>query len=376
MKHIILLIDNLGSGGAQRQLVNLATLLKARGYRITVLVYGHMPFHQHFLEDHGIPVQLIEAKGYASRMMRVRKYLRRSDADAVIAFLETPGFIACFSKMGGARWKLITNELSAKTSTFTSKKNRIYNMFERYSDAKVCNSENAMGMWEIHYPQYKSKYRVIYNPVIMTEAEEPVPQREDGKLRLTVAASYQGLKNPLRVIEAVAGLSEVHKARLDLQWYGRAEVTTGDTAIYDRAVAMVQEYHLEGCVTLNQETKEIYKVMADSDAVGLFSTVEGLPNAICEGMTLGKPIVMSRVSDYTVLTEGNGFHCDPASVESIRGALEKFLDTTAEERLAMGQCSKAKAGKLFDKEAVTDQWVALIELLTDCASSKKGGRHG
>ena len=377
MKHVILFIDNLGSGGAQRQLVNMGILLKARGYRVTMLVYGDVPFYRHLLDENGIPVTLIQAKGYASRMVRVRRYLRRSDADAVIAFLETPGFIACFSKIGGAKWKLITNELSAKASTFSSKKNRIYNRFERYADAKVCNSENAMGMWLSHYPQYKDKYRVIYNPVIMPPSTEatPVPERGDGKLRLTVAASYQELKNPLRVVEAVSQLSEEHKARLDLQWYGRAEATTGNTEIYDQAVAMVQAWGLRGCVTLNHETKDIYRHMAESDAVGLFSTVEGLPNAICEGMMLGKPIVMSRVSDHTVLTEGNGLTCDPTSVDSIREALEAFLNTTVEERMAMGQRSKEKAARLFDKDAVIDQWVTLLESLTENSAAEKGGGY-
>ena len=367
MKKILLFIDNLGSGGAQRQLVNLAVLLKGRGYDVSMLVYSDVPFFKFRLDENEIPVTVIEAKGTWQRMLRVRKYLRRSGADVVIPFLEIPGFLACFSKMGGAKWKLITNERSAKISTFQSRRNRVFNWFERFSDAKIGNSENAMQLWRKYYPKYSEKYGVIYNPVMIPEdvLKRSLLHKRKERFRLTVAASYQGLKNPLRVLEAVSLLDDAHRARLDLQWYGKIEVTTGDTAVYDRAVQLREELGLESCVTLNPDTKEIYEIMAESDAVGLFSTVEGLPNTICEGMMLGKPIVMSTVSDYKVLTEGNGFYCDPNSVESIRDALASLLDADDATLAQMGKCSREKALRLFDTDVTAGQWVSLIERLTE-----------
>lgn len=363
MKKITLFIDNLGSGGAQRQLVNMAALLKERNYSVNMLVYSNAPFYNERLEKLGIPITLIEAKGYLSRVLRIRKYLRKSESDAVIAFLEVPGFIACVSKIGGAKWKLITNELSAKESTFKSKRNKFFNKFERYSDAKVCNSYNAMKMWEQHYPKFKEKYSVIYNPVIIPEEfqNKNHAYRSNGKLKITVAASYQELKNPHRVIEAVRLLNDEQKSRLEINWYGQKRLNNGDTTVYDDAIKKISEYQLESCIHLNGETKDIYRIMSESDAVGLFSTVEGLPNAICEGMMLGKPIIMSTVSDYESLTEGNGIFCDPKSVESIRDALIKLLSYSPEELQQMGDKSFEKAKKLFNKDVVCDQWIDLIE---------------
>ena len=103
--------------------------------------------------------------------------------------------------------------------------------------------------------------------------------------------------------------------------------------------------------------------MADSDAVGLFSTVEGLPNTICEGMTIGRPIVMSKVSDFDVLVSDNGYLCDPNSIESIKDALVKLIETPSEKLKEMGEKSKEKAQKLFSTDAITKQWTDLIEKL-------------
>ena len=363
MKKIILFTDNLGSGGAQRQLVNLAAMLKERQYDVSVLVYQDTPFYKHYLDEQNIPVILIERPSYLRRLFAVRRYLRRSGADAVISFLETPGFIACFSKIGGAKWKLITGERSAKRKTFTNRRQRFFNQFERFADAKVCNSENARRLWQKFYPQWNEKYVTIYNPVnipecILKAAQEHI--RSD-RFVITVAASYQRLKNPIGVVEAVNQLSADHKSRLRLIWHGRQNVSIENTAAYEKAASLVERYGLQEIVQLKAETSDIYSVMAESDAIGLFSFVEGLPNAICEGMTLGKPIIMSRVSDYDILTTDNGVLCDPRSVDSIRDALATLLDASEETMREMGKISKEKATVLFSKDRVCDQWIALIE---------------
>lgn len=363
MKKVILFIDNLGSGGAQRQVANIAVLLKKAGYDVSVLVYQNVPFYKPLLDENDVPVILIESQSNFSRMLSIRKFLNKSGADVVIAFLETPCFISCFSKMGHKKWKLITTERSAKMSTFTSRRNKVFNWFERFADAKVGNSWNAIRMWQKYYPQYNDKYSVIYNHILVHD--EYVSQDheycENGKVRLAVAASYQGLKNPVAVIEAVNMLSDEQKSRLEIDWYGKAEVTTGDTEIYDKAVQMVKDYSLSEVLYLNHETSEIYKIMSQSDAVGLFSTVEGLPNTICEAMTIGRPIVMSTVSDYDVLVTDNGYLCDPNSVESIKESLVKLIETPKEELERMGKASREKAKELFSGEAITKQWIYIIE---------------
>lgn len=362
MKKVIFFIDNLCSGGAQRQVVNVAALLKKAGYDTEVLVYQDIPFYKPLLDKNQIPVTLVESGSYLKRIIDIRRYLCRSDADCVIAFLETPCFIACVSKIGHKKWRLITTERSAKISTFTTRRNKFFNRFERFANAKIGNSENAMNMWRKYYPQYSNKYSVIYNHVIVPD--EFVSQKHeylsDGKLHLSVAASYQGLKNPLRVIEAVNALSDENKKKLIINWYGRIEIEAGNTLAYDKAAQKIKEYQLECCIHLHDQSDEIYKIMAESDAVGLFSTVEGLPNTICEAMTIGKPVIMSKVSDYSVLVSDNGFLCDPKSVDSIKEALEKLLCSSAEELEKMGRLSKEKAHNLFSAEVITEQWINAI----------------
>lgn len=360
-RRIICLIDNLGSGGAQRQMVNLAVLLKDYGYDVDFVVYADIGFYEPTLVNKGIPIKKLLARSSIERVISVCSYINKKSPDVVIAFLEVPCFLACVSKMLGGRFKVITTERSAKMHTFRNKRNKFFNWFERYSDAKIGNSENAMKLWESNYPKYKEKYGVIYNPVLMPqECNENFNYLRDGTLHLVVAASYQELKNPLGVIAAVDLLGKEDRARLRIDWYGRAEVTIGDTKIYDEAVRRIKENGLQDTIVLHGETQDIYSIMQSSDVVGLFSTVEGLPNAICEGMMLGKPIIMTRVSDYDVLTDGNGILCDP-DPESIASAFRRLLALSHEELEEMGKMSAEKAKKLFGKESIIRQWVEVIE---------------
>ena len=366
MKKIILFTDNLGSGGAQRQVANVAVLLKMAGYDVSVLVYQDVPFYKHVLDDNGVPLVLVKSDGTLSRMLRIRRYLNKSGADVVISFLAVPCFVACFSKFGHKKWKLITTERSAKLSTFTAKKFRFFNKFERFSDAKVGNSHNAIKMWQKYYPQYNDKYSVIYNHICVPDefCNTEHEYLEDGKVKLTVAASFQTLKNPINVIKAFNLLSDEHKSRLEIDWYGKQEVTKCNTEVYDNAQILIKKFGLEECVHLYDETNEIYRIMSESDAVGLFSTVEGLPNTICEAMTIGRPVVMSKVSDYDVLVTDNGYLCDPESVESIKESLAKLIETPKEELERMGNASKEKAKELFSGEAITKQWIEIVERLS------------
>ncbi len=361
MKKILCLIDNLGSGGAQRQLVNLAIILKNSGYLIDFAVYGNNDFYKHILDDNDIGVYKISSKNYLDRIISCRKFIRNGNYNVVITFLETPNFLGCFAKMSKGKFKLITNELSSKTSTFIGFKNKVYNYFEKYSNYKVCNSQNALNLWVKNYPKYKNKLRVIYNPVMLNGYEvKKHTYRQNGKLNIVVPASYQGLKNPLGVIDALKLLDKETLNLLRIDWYGRKEVTTGNTEVYNKAVKEIEENDLSEYITLHGETKDIYNFMNNADMVGLFSNVEGLPNAICEGMTIGKPIIMTEVSDYNVLVSDNGILCNPNS-ESIKQALEKALLLTTKELKTMGEISCKKAQELFSIESIKNSWTELIE---------------
>ena len=205
---LLFLIDNLGSGGAQRQLTTIAPLLKAQGVEVDVLCYNENRFFENRLTENEIKVYWITPKSLLMRILKIRSFIRKGKYDTVVSFLDTPDLLNCISAIGGHTWKVITSERSANEELFKTKRGRIIGWFKRYSDAIVCNSEHAREMWLKYYPQYEDKLKVIYNIVTLPKITSTYIPRRDGKTHIVVAASYQYLKNPINVIKAIALLNK------------------------------------------------------------------------------------------------------------------------------------------------------------------------
>lgn len=358
---ILFLIDSLGSGGAQRQIVTISKLLKDRGFDVSVLCYTYEDFFSKYLKESRISIYWEIEPNYIKRILRVRKFIRRGNYNAVISFLEVPNFLNCFAAIGGKTWKVITSERSSKETTLTSLKGRVFSWFQRYSDFIVCNSNNAKEMWLKYNPQYNNKLKVIYNPVLLPHITTNYIPRKNGKLHIVIAASYQYLKNPIGVINAIMLMTDEEKNKIKINWYGRKDVISGDTRAFEEALSLIEKNNLAYVITLNGPTKDIANKMYEGDFVGLFSELEGLPNAICEGMMLGKPLIMTKVSDYTKLVDdNNGVLCEWDNPQSIKNAFFAGINLSDEELLQMGMNSKEKANQMFSKDTIIEQWIDII----------------
>lgn len=358
---LLLLIDSLGSGGAQRQMVTIAPLLKQQGIDVEVLCYYQDAFFIEPFNRADIKVCWIIASNPIIRILKIRSFIRKGNYDAVVSFLNTPDLLNCLAAIGGCHWKVITSERSAKEENFHTLRGKLIGWMKRYSDTIVCNSENARNLWLKYYPCYRNKLEVVYNIVTLPEITSTYIPRKDGKTRIVVAASYQYLKNPINVIEAVNLLDEDLKEKLELHWHGVKRVSLGGIHTYTEADKLVKKYNLQEVIHLHNSTSTVIDKMNEADAVGLFSRFEGLPNAICEAMSLSKAIMMTKVSDYKVLVdENNGVLCDWDDIFSIKKAFEKMIQSSDEQILNAGKESKKKAILLFSEENILEQWIRII----------------
>lgn len=358
--NFLFIIDSLGSGGAQRQVATLTPLLQERGNKVTIITYFKQDFFVSELINRNVSIVHIDKSNYITRTLAIRNYIRKEKFDAVVSFLDNPDFINCFAALGGKKWKVITSERSANEDAFSKRKHKIIAYFKRFSDCIVCNSENAKQLWIKYYPEYESKLKVVYNAVTAMPSHNQYTPKVNGKMHFVVAASFHYLKNPLNVIVAISKLGEL-KDRMVLDWYGRYRNGLEITECYKDCVMMIEKLSLQNIVKLHEPTSGIFDIMQQADCVGLFSCLEGLPNAICEAMTLSKPILMSRVSDYNKLVSPeNGFLCDWDDIDSIAYAFERMIKKDESEILEMGNNSKIKAEQLFLPDRVCDQWLSIL----------------
>src|SRR5690625_4620985 len=186
---ILCFIDSLGSGGAQRQLVELAKGFKERGHEVSFLTYHEIDFFKPDLDQVEIPVTTIVEPNYWKRALKIRRFIRRSQPDAVLAFLEASAFMATVAGFPWRKWKLVVGERSANPNILKSPKLRFYRFFYLFTDYVVANSHANMELVKKANPLLSArKCKMIYN--IPSQPKEPIhiTPRHDGKTRIVVAA--------------------------------------------------------------------------------------------------------------------------------------------------------------------------------------------
>lgn len=360
------MIEDLGPGGAQRQMVNLGLELSRRGYNVVFLYYAKGEYYVPVLADAGIEVVVKYLPNRLKRIFRISRFIRSRRFDTVISFLSPSNFISSVATLPVKRWRVIVGERSANPLMLRSFKSWVIRLFFLRADFVVANSESNLAMVRRINPFLNaSRCKVIYNLVDLN-TWKPSPDfqfRKDGKVRMVVAASHRRLKNLRGLVDALMLLDPADRAKLDIRWYGdRVEPPYYDQS-YLEAKSLIDRHSLGDVISFFPASRRIREIMSSADVVCLFSFFEGLPNAVCEGMALGKPILATRVSDLPLLVKHNhnGFLCD-SNGESIARSIKEILDMPATELARQGANSRAIAMRLFDHGKIVDDYEALLKL--------------
>ena len=356
---ILCVIDSLGSGGAQRQLVNLAIAFKVKGHYVSFLVYHSQPFYYEVLSQHDIPVIEVLEPNYFNRLLKMRKVIRANNYDSVLSFLEAANFIATLSGFPFRKWRLVAGERSANPAILKSFKLKFFRFFHLFADAVVANShENIKLIKKVNPLLSNKKLHVIYN-LIDFEKWAPQPEnyvfRKDGKFNLIAVASHQYLKNLNGLVEAVNLLSDNEKSQLAVNWYG------GERQDDSKAQALegIEKYNLTAIFNFHTPTTDIASKVNEADALGLFSFYEGLPNVVCEAMVNAKPVTSSNVSDVGVLLEDD-FVFNPKNEVDLSLILKKLLSLTESDCNSVGSNNRMKALNLFEHNKIVDDYLRLL----------------
>lgn len=360
---ILCVIDSLGPGGAERQLVNLAISFRKRGIEVSFLTYSDNSFFKETLLSSNINEICVLEAGYIKRFLKIRKIIRSGNYNVVLSFLEKPNFVCELAALPFRKWRLIVGERSANPRIEKDFTSRFIRLFHFAADYVVANSHKNIEIVKRINPLIsKKKCKVIYNMIDFDKwnFNEDYLFLSTGKFVLTILATHKYLKNLDGLIEAVNLLGKEEKNKLKINWYGTREINP-DISLSD-GMAKIMNYKLQDIFNFYPTTDRAVEIINESDAVGLFSFYEGLPNVVCEGMTLAKPIIVSDISDNSLIIDvpKGGFICNPKDPISIAESLSCLLKCSSAELKTMGSYNREKAKKLFDENIIFDQYNKLF----------------
>ena len=387
---IVMVIDHLEPGGAQRQFCLLATSLHCRGFKVTVIVFRPDLFFEDALQEVDIPIVYLKSRNRLHLWFLLRTEIDRADAHVVISFLSWPNLMVELSGLPSRKFAVIVSERNLDVTV--SMKRRVTYHFHRLADVVVSNSHTQGEIVARLLRRWKVRTTVIVNGVDIRHFEPAeTPRRGGGSLRLLVVARFAPQKNALRFVEAVSVVRARHpEIGLEVDWYGKAPADGSNddpawamahrdklAAYYRSVVETIERHRLQRRFRVNAPRKDVRELYLQSDVVCMPSLHEGCSNVIAEAMACGVPVLASRVGDNVRLVEDrrNGLLLDPLSIDDMVRAIISFAKLSASERRMMGQEGRKMAEELLSVETFTDRYVKLIGEVSGERFRARAGAH-
>lgn len=340
-KKILLFIDGLGSGGAQRQLVNLAIGLMEYEYSVNICYYHNENFYKHVLDKSAVSHEwLPRGMTIFSKILfplKLKRYILKNQYTHVISFLEGPCFYMEYARLlGNFKFKLIVSE-RFMTPDKPGFKNYFLYLHHLVASHLTTNSYHQLSRIKKNYPWMANKSSTIYNgydSAMKFNTNKALVKNKN--LSFLVVSSLARKKNPINLIRAIRLVKKAGYG-VNLRWAGRLEFVTGnndsDRLLLDECNKLICEYGLEDDFTFVGEVSNIENEYLKADWLIHPSFSEGLPNAICESIAYQLPILASNVCDHKrlVFDSGCGEIFDPLDVEDISRAIKNSFSCTVSD---------------------------------------------
>lgn len=354
---ILLFIDSLGAGGAQRQLVGLARMLKEDGERVKVITYHDDPFYLPTLEESGVDYENVgKARNKYLRLYYIHKAIKEYGPDWVVAYLDMPCMLACMCKLLNGKFRLLVSERNT-TQKLTRREKLKFWLF-RWADKIVPNSYSQERFILENDLAPRAKVKTITNFVDTSYFRNEGVRVRKAVPEIVVVASIWPSKNTLGFIEAVKLLRDSGK-KFVVKWYGKSE---SNIDYFKECQRKIDSYRLENYIKLKDKSTKIRDVYLEADYFCLPSFYEGTPNALCEAISCGLPVMCSDVCDNSIyVREGeDGGLFNPRSVLDMKDKMSRMLEIDDETYAAYCCQSRMLAEELLSERRFLGEYEILL----------------
>ena len=355
-RRVMLMTDEMEVGGSQRQIVQLALGLKARGVTCAVLYFINPSFLVEQLQAAGIKTIRVNktARVDPGFVRRLRQAIRAWAPDVVHCYSFTAelwGAIACRLLPARERPVLISS-VRGTYEWYGRNQWRMKRWVSSQSASIISNSREGAeyAARQMHWPMHH--FHVVHNGVSVTEPDaarvdllrQHYLQNTFDTLVLFVGRLVEH-KNLPRLLQAFAQVVKQRpRTRLLL---------AGSGPLHDALAAQIGQLGLQDHALLLGEQSEVPALMEAADLVVLPSLREGLSNVVLEAMALGRAVLSTPVGGIPQAID-NGRHgvlVEPTDTDALARALLTLIDDPAlRERL--GRAAQHKVLEQYSPPAM------------------------
>ena len=347
-------INSIHEGGAERVITNLATHFSNIDYQVILITSFYDKWEYPYGEK--IKRMVLEDKEEnsnrivknVSRIIRLRKILKKERPDCLISFMAEPNYRALLACCG-LNTKCIISVRNDPKIEYPGKIGWFLGHFLLpIADGCVFQTLDA----KIWFPKrLQKKGTIIYNAV--EDAFYHVDRKPVNNL-IVACGRLEEQKNYPLLINAFAKVAE-EISDLKLFIYG-------DGTLKNKLVDLIKKNNLENKVYLKGQTNNVVDSLEKADVFVLSSLYEGMPNALMEAMAVGVPCISTDCpcGGPKMLFDGEGgiLVANNNQIE-LEKAISSVL-TNDEKKDLLGRQAKIKA-EIFSSSNIYRRWELFIK---------------
>jgi len=361
---VLFLIRSFGRGGAQRQLVTLATALRRSGWDVSAACFYAGDAFQRELEEAGVPVIDLRKRGrwdvfgFAWRLWRA---FRTADADVVHGYLTVGNLLALLAKVAHRRTRVVWGVRSAymdrdRYDWMARLTFRFSCACARMADLVIVNSD-ASGTHHATLGYPRDRMRVIPNGIdtrrFSFDAGARARLRQawgvaEDALLVGLVGRLDPMKDHPTFLKAAAEL-----AGRDARWHfvcvgeGKPDYTASLTT---QAAGLGLQDRLVWAGP-HSDMPAVYSAL---DLLASTSYGESFPNVIAEAMACGRPCVVTDVGDSARIVEDCGVTVAARDPEAFAAAVESMLPVLTDDEAvrAMHEAARARIVETYSLETL------------------------
>ncbi|MER3555718.1 MAG: glycosyl transferase family 1 [Meiothermus sp.] len=363
---VVFLITALGLGGAETQVVRLASGLKARGWQVSAVTMVPKGHNAEALERLGVRVFSLDMRRSLPdprAVMALARLLRQEKPTVLHAHMVHANLLARFVRLfapvpvvvstahnidEGGRWRELAYRLTDPLSNLTTQVSEAG--LERYV---------RIGATPAH------KIRFVPNGINTAEFRPDPAARQRLRDELGLGGDFVWLAAG-RLTEAKDYPNMFHAFKKALETDRNSMLLIGGTGeLMESLQTLAQELGLAGRVRFLGLRKDMAQVMNAADGFVLSSAWEGLPMVLLEASASGLPMVATDVGgNREVVHQGQtGFLVPPRDSAALAGAMTKLMALPPLQRREMGERAREFVGERYSLEAVLSQWESIYREL-------------
>jgi glycosyltransferase involved in cell wall biosynthesis len=331
--NILIVVTSMGPGGLESYIVNVLSAIDRTKFKVIIVSTGkNNKWYDNELSQLGVSnIYCPNAYTQLGYIYNLQKIIKNQGVDVVCDFrndFAAPTLWA--AKCAGVKSRVAMYR-STKRAFKPTLSRRLYagllHRCTRCWATKILG--NSKKVLDSFYPNWheNSRFAVVYNGVnidkfLPNESGQSVRNEfgiDCGKIVIGHVGRFHNAKNHENIIKVFARLKaendDVHLMLVgegDLRW---------------KVDRMIQEYGLEGDVSIVGLRKDVHRMLNAMDIFFFPSLYEGFPNALLEAMACELPVIASNISEIVEIMpeEFYRYLFNPYDVEGFVDALKPLL---------------------------------------------------